>query len=279
MAEQPLISVHELAELQGSHHLRIADTRWYLGYPDRGHGAYHKGHLPGSIYVHLDRDLSAEEGPGRHPLPDRESFASTMARRGFGDDDLIVAYDDRGGAVASRLWWMLRDIGHEKVRVLDGGITAWIEDGQPVSTAVPDPHPCEMTVGPPLTRSVDRVELSARLGKVNLLDARSADRYRGENETIDPVGGHIPTARSAPYEDNLDATGRMLGAQQLAERFVALGAEEETIVYCGSGVTACHNALAMVSAGLPEPILYPGSWSDWSTAGETAATGDQPGSI
>lgn len=272
--QHPLITVDELAQLAGTASLRIADTRWYLGEPDRGHNAFHQGHIPNAVYVHLERDLSAEEGPGRHPLPDRGVFAETMGRRGIGDQDLVVAYDDRGGAVAARLWWMLRDIGHERVRVLDGGLDAWTEAGHPLSISILSPPRAAMTVRPSPTATIDRDSLAGRLGSVTLLDARAPERFRGEVEPMDPAAGHIPSARSAPFEENLDADGRFRSRAELRERFDALDVDETTVVYCGSGVTACHNALAIKAAGLPEPTLYPGSWSDWSTAGLPVATGD-----
>jgi thiosulfate/3-mercaptopyruvate sulfurtransferase len=276
---EPLISADELAALLEDPDLRIADTRWYLAEPEQGRAAYDEAHIPGAVYVDVDRDLSAAAGPGRHPVPPPAEFAATMGRLGIGDRHLVVAYDDRGGAVAARLWWMLREVGHTAVRVLDGGIQAWAAAGHPVTPEPADHPPAELTVRPPLTRSIEREPLRSRLGTVVLLDARAAERYRGEEEPVDPVAGHIPTARSAPYEGNLDDAGRLLPAAELAARFRGLGAggERDVVVYCGSGVNACHHALAMAVAGLPEPILYGGSWSDWSTAGLPAATGADPG--
>jgi thiosulfate/3-mercaptopyruvate sulfurtransferase len=278
MPEQ-LIPADDLARLLGDPDLRIADTRWYLAEPEGGRAAYDESHIPGAIFVDLDRDLSAAAGPGRHPLPPPAEFAATMGRLGIGDRHLVVAYDDRGGAVAARLWWMLREVGHHNVRVLDGGIQAWTTAGLPVTSEAAAFPPAELTVRPPLTRSIERESLRSRLGTVVLLDARAAERYRGDEEPVDPVAGHIPTARSAPYEGNLAADGRLLAAADLAARFRDLGAggDRDVVVYCGSGVNACHHALAMAVAGLPEPILYGGSWSDWSTAGLPAATGDDPG--
>ena len=271
----PLIDAAELSAL--TEDTRLADVRWYLGVPGGGHRAYHQGHLPGAVFVDLDRHLSAPEGSGRHPLPERSVFAATMSRLGFGDDQLIVVYDDAGGMIASRLWWMLRDIGHDAVRVLDGGIQAWLAAGRRLSTDTPGMTPRTLTVRPSLTRQIDRQSLASKLGTLTILDARAPERYRGEVEPIDPAAGHIPTALSAPTTGNLDATGRLRPSTELAAHFRKLVPEGEVVMYCGSGVTACHNILAMKIAGLPEATLYPGSWSDWSTEGMEVVTGDEPG--
>jgi thiosulfate/3-mercaptopyruvate sulfurtransferase len=273
----PLISIEQLVRLGDS--AAIADVRWYLDEPDRGRAEYRSSHIPGAVYVDLDSHLSASDGPGRHPLPTRQEFALHMSELGFGNDDLIVAYDDRGGAIAARLWWMLRDIGHEHVRVLDGGITSWLATGRPSATGIETRPPAQTTPRPGSTRQLDKRELEARLGSVRLLDARAPERYRGDEEPIDPVAGHIPTAIHADMTANLLADGTFRDAEDLRSRFEALGVSstDETVVYCGSGVTACHNALGLVRAGYPEPILYPGSWSDWSSSGGAVATGDEPG--
>ena len=271
----PLVSVEWLQRHLAHDVLRLADVRWYLGDPDRGAAAYAVGHLPGAVYVDLDADLSAAGGPGRHPLPQWDAFARRMEQLGIGDDSVVVAYDDRGGAIAARLWWMLRTIGHRRTYVLDGGITAWEAAGHPLTTAVVDHPPGSLTVRRPEGATIDREELQLRLGSVLVLDARAAERYRGEHEPIDPVAGHIPGAVNAPYEGNLDSDGRFLDAERLAARYRELGVdgEADTVMYCGSGVTACHNLLAMEHAGLGSAVLYPGSWSDWSSAGLETATG------
>ena len=201
-----------------------------------------------------------------------------MGRLGIGDGDIVIAYDDRGGAVAARLWWMLRDIGHDAF-VLDGGIQAWVAAGGDLTRGAEARERTRLTVRPGRTREINRTELRTRLGTLNLLDARAPERYRGDEEPVDPVAGHIPTAVSADLNLNLDGGLRFLPADELRDRFESLGAGEDrdTVVYCGSGVTACHNALALVRAGLPEPILYPGSWIDWSTSGGEVAIGPQPG--
>lgn len=271
----PLVSVEWLQRHLAHDVLRLADVRWYLGEPGRGAAAFAAGHLPGAFYVDLESDLSAAEGPGRHPLPDWDVFARRMEQLGIGDDSVVVAYDDRGGAVAARLWWMLRAIGHHRSFVLDGGITAWEAAGRPLTTDEVDHPPGALTVRLTEGATIDREDLRGRLGSVLMIDARAAERYRGEQEPIDPVAGHIPGAVNAPYEANLDSDGRFLDPDRLAARYRELGAggEADTVVYCGSGVTACHNLLAMEHAGLGSAILYPGSWSDWSTAGLEVATG------
>jgi thiosulfate/3-mercaptopyruvate sulfurtransferase len=273
----PVISVAELLELEAAP--ALADVRWYLGEPDRGFAEFESAHIPGATYIDLDTHLSARQGPGRHPLPTRQIFASTMGLLGFSDADLIVAYDDRGGEIAARLWWMLRDIGHSQIRVLDGGITTWQAAGQDVTSASIPRLSTTMTIRQSETRRTDRTELESHLGTVHLLDARAPERYRGDEEPIDPVAGHIPTALSASTTDNLNPDETFLAAQDLRERFTALGVgeDQDTVIYCGSGVTACHNVLAIVRAGLPEPTLYPGSWSDWGSSGGEVATGSEPG--
>jgi thiosulfate/3-mercaptopyruvate sulfurtransferase len=201
-----------------------------------------------------------------------------MAELGFGDEDLIVAYDDAGGGIAARLWWMLDDLGHRDVAVLDGGIQTWVDAGFPLAREVPTYPPARLKLAPAWSNVIDREGLVPRLGSVVLLDARAPERYRGEIEPVDPVAGHIPTALSAPNTANLGSDGRFLPAEVLTERFWALGTTGRQVVSsCGSGVTACHNALAMRVAGLPDPLLYPGSYSDWSRSGLPVAIGPEPG--
>jgi thiosulfate/3-mercaptopyruvate sulfurtransferase len=276
----PLIAPEALAARLDDPDLRIVDVRWYLGRPGEGRAAYDRGHLPGAIHLDLDDDLSAPEGPGRHPLPDVAAFARRMGDAGIGSGNAVVAYDDAGGWVAARLWWMLERIGHRRVRVLDGGIRAWVEAGGRLTTAVPHRPPVTLEALSGWSATVDRDELRSRLGRVVLLDARAAARYRGEVEPIDPAAGHIPTAISAPFDENLGPDGRFLPPDVLAARFRDLGAASgaEVVTYCGSGTSALHHALAMRIAGMPDPTLYVGSWSDWSTAGYPVATGPEPGS-
>jgi thiosulfate/3-mercaptopyruvate sulfurtransferase len=276
-----LISVRALNDRLIDPHVRVIDVRWVLGQPGKGREAYDAGHLPGAIFLDVDTVLTAKEGPGRHPLPDPMAFAAALGQLGIASDDFIAVYDDVGGWVASRLWWMLDNLGHEDVAVLDGGFPAWVAAGLPTSTLVPDLPPAQLDLAQAWTGTIDRDELRIRLGDVVLLDARAGPRYRGEVEPIDPVAGHIPTARSAPVDGNLGPDGRFLPPDQLAARFEALGASadqaHEIVTSCGSGVSATHNALAMRLAGLPDPILYVGSFSDWSTAGLPVATGPEPG--
>jgi thiosulfate/3-mercaptopyruvate sulfurtransferase len=267
-----LISVPDLAARIDDERLRICDVRWYLNKPGAGRAAYDAGHVPGAIFVDLDADLSDPDGygaPGRHPLPSVEAFRSRMEDLGISSDSLVVAYDDVGGAVAARLWWMLDNLGQRGgVVVLDGGIKAWTEQGLPLSTDEPHYDRARLELADRWTNVISREELAARLGNVTLLDARAGERYRGEVEPIDPVPGHIPTAISAPTMDNVDDAGYFLDQRALIARFTGLVTDSRpTVNYCGSGTNACHNALAMRLAGLPDSILYVGSYSDWSRSG------------
>ncbi len=267
----------------GEPRVRLVDLRWYLGRPGQGRAAYERGHLPGAIHLDLDADLSAPNGPargpGRHPLPDPVDFARRLAAAGIGTEDLVVGYDDAGGWVAARLWWMLDKLGHERVAVLDGGLQAWVGAGFGLSTIEPEWEAADLRLAARWTGTIDRDELRDRLGGLVLLDARAAARYRGETEPVDPVAGHIPTAIDRPTELNLAADGRFLPASELRGAFEALGAGggREVVTSCGSGTSACHHSLAMRVAGLPDPILYVGSWSDWSRAGYPVAVGPEPG--
>jgi thiosulfate/3-mercaptopyruvate sulfurtransferase len=269
-----LISAQDLLGRLGDPDLRICDVRWWLADPAKGRRDYAAAHLPGAVFVDLDRDLSAPIGPGRHPLPDPAVFAARMEALGVGDGSEVVAYDDAGGTVAARLWWMLDDLGHARVHVLDGGLDAWIAASGPLTTEVSEPRQGRLTLRGTWTRVVDRDTLAQRLGSVSLIDARAPERYRGDIEPVDAVPGHIPTAISRPTAGNLRPDGRLLPPDALGRRFAGL---DEVVTSCGSGVTACHNALAMRIAGLPDPLLYPGSYSDWAGTGMTVATGDEPG--
>jgi thiosulfate/3-mercaptopyruvate sulfurtransferase len=270
-----LISPEALIARLGDPSLRIADVRWWLADPGKGRRDYADAHVPGAVFVDIDSDLVGASGPGRHPLPSPAAFAARMAELGFADDTDIVAYDDAGGSIAARLWWMLDDLGHPRVSVLDGGIHAWIAAGGPVTAEVPAHAPGRLTLVGAWSRTIDREALTARLGTVALVDVRAPERYRGDLEPIDPVAGHIPTAVSRPLAGNLGADGRFLGPADLRLRYEPLG--KEIVASCGSGVNACHAALAMRVAGLPAPLLYPGSYSDWSRTGMPVATGDEPG--
>jgi len=293
-APSPLVSAETLAARSGDPHLRIVDVRWVLGEPGAGRRAYEAGHLPEAIFLDLDGDLAVAPGPGlpgRHPLPSPAVFAFTLGRAGIGSDDFVVAYDDVGGWVATRLWWMLDDLDHRGGQaVLDGGLQAWLAAGGSLTIEAPPPpaEPARLELADHWTNVITREELKGRLGKVLLLDGRAAPRYRGEVEPIDPYPGHIPTAVSAPTDGNLvQPDGRFLPPEALAERYRVLAAAAveagaapagaTVVTSCGSGVSATHASLAMRLAGLSDPILYVGSYSDWSRAGEPVAVGPEPG--
>jgi thiosulfate/3-mercaptopyruvate sulfurtransferase len=276
----PLISAERLAARLPDANVRIADVRWYLGDPERGRREYEAGHIPGAVFVDLDTDLAAPTGPGRHPLPDPSLFARRLGQLGFGSDDLIVTYDDASGSIAGRLWWMLDNLGHERVALLDGGLRAWRDAGLPLSTDAPASPPAELRLADRWSRLIDRAELIERLGDVTLLDARAAERYRGEIEPVDAAAGHIPTAVSAPARILLDADGTLLPPDALADLLGGVAPPDRPVVAsCGSGVTACLTVLSFRRAGLPDPLLYPGSYSDWSGSGMPVATGDEPGDL
>ncbi|MEV4705967.1 sulfurtransferase [Actinoplanes sp. NPDC049316] len=250
----------------------LADVRWYLD-GRSGREAYEKGHLPGAVFVDLDRWLARHASPagGRHPLPDPEVFAQGMAAVGIGDDDTVVGYDDAGGVIAARLVWMLRATGHDAA-VLDGGLSAY--EGELVSGPA-SPAPAVFTPRPWPGDRLAGID-DAAAGAAVVLDARDRARFRGDTEPVDPRAGHIPGARNLPCRENLDGTGRFLPVAELRERFASVGVREgaDVISYCGSGVTACHNLLAMEHAGLGVGRLYPGSWSQYSATERPAATGD-----
>jgi thiosulfate/3-mercaptopyruvate sulfurtransferase len=251
----------------------IFDCESDLADPNKGPAAYRQGHIPAARYLDLAADLS---GPctgrnGRHPLPDPDKFAATLRSHGLNDADQVVAYDASGGPYAARLWWLLRWIGHDAVAVLDGGKAAWVKAGLPLETGVTPTaaRPGNIRVRSSLVASpVDAAHVMDNLANPTqlVLDARSPDRFRGEPNPLDPVPGHIPGARNRFFKDNLDTSGRFKSPHQLADEFRRLldaTPPEEVILQCGSGVTACHNALAMAVGGLDGARLYPGSWSEW----------------
>jgi thiosulfate/3-mercaptopyruvate sulfurtransferase len=270
MAYTTLVGAEALAAHLGDPGWKIFDCRCSASDPADGERRYREGHLPGARHADLDRVLAAPPGPGtgRHPLPDRDTFAAWLGAEGVGNDTQVVAYDDAGGAFAARLWWLMRWMGHEAAAVLDGGLQAWQAMGGGLETgAAPAPEPVRFEAGTPRvaavdTRGVAAIVLGAREGR--LVDARNSQRYHGENEPIDPVAGHIPGAGNLPYPGNLDRQGLFLAPEELRQRFGSLsGDPREVVHYCGSGVTACHNFLAMEHAGLHGSRLYPGSWSEW----------------
>jgi thiosulfate/3-mercaptopyruvate sulfurtransferase len=249
----------------------VIEASFDLTDPAAGESSWRAGHLPGSIYLHLDRDLSgAKTGHnGRHPLPSRADFATTLGRAGTTSATQVVALDRQGGVYAARLWWMLRWMGHSAAAVLDGGVAAWTAAGGALTTDAPAiaakaPYP----ESPSLVETIDATELASELGRVRLFDARAAERFRGDVEPLDKAAGHIPGATNRFFKDNLGSDGRFKPAKQLREEFeVLMGMQtaERTVHQCGSGVTACHNLLAMEYAGLTGSMLYPGSWSEWSS--------------
>jgi thiosulfate/3-mercaptopyruvate sulfurtransferase len=247
----------------------LLDVRWRLGGPP-GLDSYREGHLPGAVFTDLERDLAAPPGPaGRHPLPDPAVFTDAMRAAGVSEDRPVVVYDDRDATAAARAWWLLRYHGHQNVRVLDGGYQAWLAAGLPVTQAAPAAKPGDFTARPGHMPVLDAAGAQdvARTGL--LLDARAGERYRGEHEPVDPVAGHIPGAVSAPTAGNANQDGTFRDAAELAARFAVLagGADPRTETvgaYCGSGVTAAHEVLALALAGIPA-ALYVGSWSNWIT--------------
>lgn len=250
------------------------DVRFHLADHDQGRREYAVGHLPGAVFIDLHHELAGSEGGGRHPLPAVSAFVAVLDRAGITPDDHVVAYDDAGGATASRLWWMLRSIGHERVSVLDGGLTAWTESGGSLTELVPHRQPTVRPIpaGWSGTVDADTVAEAVRQG-TSLVDARAPVRFRGDDEPIDPRAGHIPGAINRFHVANLGEHGRFRSPDELSTTFADLGSSP--IVYCGSGVTACHALLAMSLAGISDARLYPGSWSDWSSdPGRPIAVGD-----
>ena len=263
-----LISAADLAQQRQPNWI-VLDCRHDLANPQAGRTSYDAGHMPGALFASIDHDLSdharAADGSfrGRHPLPAIDAFIATLRRWGIDADSQVVAYDAQGGMYAARLWWMLRWAGHEAVAVLDGGLPAWTAAGQPLATDVPKPAPGTLQRRPSLVHTVGAGDILSQ-PQLKVLDARAPDRFRGENETLDPVGGHIPGAANRFFKDNLQPDGRFKPAAQLCSEFSALVADPSSaVMQCGSGVTACHNLLALEVAGLPGAALYPGSWSEW----------------
>ncbi|MCL4182662.1 MAG: sulfurtransferase [Burkholderiaceae bacterium] len=275
-----LISAEELAT-----HIDdclVVDCRHDLEDPDSGPAAWSVGHIPGAFFLHQDFDLAAPKNGrnGRHPLPDRETLRRRLESIGLSDGRQLVAYDDSGGAFAVRLWWLARWLGHREAAVLDGGIQSWRKAGYPVDRAQPVPRPGSLSLRAPLVAQVDADTVLAGLGSDRRLvvDARAPERFRGEVEPFDPVAGRIPGAVNRPFQRNLRPDGRFKPAEVLREEYAALlaGRDPAALIHqCGSGVTACHNLLAMELAGLPGSALYPGSWSEWcADPARPVATGD-----
>jgi thiosulfate/3-mercaptopyruvate sulfurtransferase len=266
LAFKTLVSTAELAGHLGQ--WRIFDCRHDLAKPELGETLYRESHIPGALFAHLDRDLSAPKNGrnGRHPLPDPEVFASWLGKQGLRPSDQVVCYDAANGAMAARLWWMLRWVGHDAVAVLDGGFAKWSKENRPVTADVPAFSATEYPLHLNEESAVSVRTVQRRLGQQLLLDARAPARYRGEQEPIDPEAGRIPGARNRFNMDNVTADGSFKPASELKKAFdEAMGgrAATEVVNYCGSGVAACHNLLAMEVAGLPGAKLFAGSWSEW----------------
>ncbi len=276
-----LVSAESLFESLGSH-VVVFDCRHDLSDPDAGPRAYATGHIPGAIHAHVDLHLSRAVGDGsrgRHPLPDPEAFVAWLQSCGVHADSQIACYDDAGGAWAGRLWWLLRHYGHEHVAVLDGGLPRWSKLGLPLDQKHPKPKPGTFSGSPGQMPTVDALRIETNLGKrreaLQLVDARAPERYRGDVEPLDPVAGHIPGALNLPFAKNVGRDGRFLSPDELRMRYEnALGVQEvaRVAVYCGSGVTAAHNVLAMEIAGMGTAALYPGSWSEWCRTHEEVVT-------
>jgi thiosulfate/3-mercaptopyruvate sulfurtransferase len=270
MAMKTLISATELmAQLKGAHPPVLLDCSFDLADTAAGRRAWQAGHLPGAFYLHLDDDLSgAKRGDnGRHPLPERSALAARLGALGIAATTPVVAYDAQGGPYAARAWWLLGWLGHEDVAVLDGGIAAWraaggaIETETPPLPKAPTPYPLHAAALPTL----DAAAVRAGLGRLNLVDARAGERFRGEVEPLDRAPGHIPGARNRFFKDNLAADGSFKSVAALRTEWQPLLAAGDAVHCCGSGVTACHNLLAVAHAGLGLGTLYPGSWSEWSS--------------
>ncbi|MET0382750.1 MAG: sulfurtransferase [Burkholderiaceae bacterium] len=266
----PLVSARQLIDAcAGGLAPAIIDCSFDLADTAAGRRAYAQAHLPGAAYAHLDHDLAgAKTGRnGRHPLPVRADWAATLGRLGVMPRRHVVVYDAQGGMYAARAWWMLLWAGHPAVSVLDGGLAAWKAEGGAIEAGegrITDAAPYPLADS--LVRSITADALLASLGRVTVMDARAGERFRGDVEPLDARAGHIPGARSRFFKDNLDANGRFLPAADLRAAFEAFGATPADVVHqCGSGVTACHNLLAMEIAGLSGAALYPGSWSEWSS--------------
>jgi thiosulfate/3-mercaptopyruvate sulfurtransferase len=282
MRHTTLVSSADLAAHLNDAGWVVCDCRHDLADTGAGSRAYAESHIPGARFVHLDTDLSAPKTGknGRHPLPAPEAFARRLGELGIDNSKQVVAYDASGGPYAARLWWMLRWLGQGAVAVLDGGWNAWTKAGLPVTAEVPRVQSARFARGSALGNAVSADDIARDAGakRHRLLDARAANRYRGENETLDPVAGHIPGAANRFFQSNLDAAGGFKQPKTLRDEFEAAGVTSpaDIVHYCGSGVTACHNLLAMEIAGLSGSRLYPGSWSEWcSDPSRPVATGDR----
>ncbi|MEM9450896.1 MAG: sulfurtransferase [Cyanobacteria bacterium P01_E01_bin.6] len=264
----PLVSSSWLANHLDDSNLVIADCRFSLMKPDLGRSQYTESHIPGSVYLHLNHDLSSpvQRHGGRHPLPDVNQFAQTLSLMGVTvGKTYVVAYDDSQFAFSARLWWLLRYFGHDQVAVLDGGFQTWQQAGYPVTQTVPVPQPglFTPTVRSPMVVTIDDVRSRGSISGVAIVDSRSGERYRGEHEPIDPIAGHIPGAVNQFWKDVTDGDGLAHSPERQRSRWQSVADADEIMVYCGSGVTACVNLLSLELAGITTGKLYAGSWSDW----------------
>ena len=266
-----LINTEALNGLLNKENLVIIDCRFSLADTESGQKAYKESHIQGAVYAHLDKDLSSsiiKEKTGRHPFPDIETFSQKLSNWGIDAETQVVAYDQNHGGIAARLWFLLKWLGHEKVAVLNGGWEKWQADKLPITDEI-HPRPSKVFVPNPQAQmlvDINFMEKNLDNPEIIYIDSRTAERYRGKTEPIDPVAGHIPGAISAPFLDNLGTDGLFLDKEALAKRFIKVlkgKPKAKVIFYCGSGVTACHNLLAMQHLGLKSPRLFPGSWSEW----------------
>lgn len=275
-----IVSQEWLFEHGTDEHIVIADCRFALGSSNSGREAYAADHIPGAIYLDLESDLSASKSThgGRHPMPDWEEFAQRLGEAGISNESTVIAYDDQGGAMASRLWWMLRYLGHSQAFVLDGGYAKWKAAGYPVTDEPATAHETTFVAKPQPELLVGMEDVKQRIGRKGtvLIDSREERRYLGLEEAIDPVAGHIPGAKNYFWKQSLDEQGSWKDAASLQQQFAELRDADEIVVYCGSGVTACPNVLALQEAGFSNVKLYSGSWSDWvSYKDNPVATGKE----
>jgi len=277
----PIVSMEWVRDRLDSNEMVIVDCRFVLGQPQAGRKAYEEEHLPRAFYLDLEKDLSGPIGKhgGRHPLPEKETFARTLSALGIDDSVSVVAYDDQGGAMAARLWWLLSFLGHPRTYVMDGSFTQWKANGYPVTSQKPTPSPRTFVPRPKPDWTADFTEVKQIIesGDAVLIDSREPKRYRGEEEPIDAIAGHIPGAKNFFWKDVLRPTGEWKSEEDLKRHFKNIPKDKEVIVYCGSGITATPNVLGLKKAGFPRVKLYPGSWSDWISHPEAPiARGDEP---
>jgi thiosulfate/3-mercaptopyruvate sulfurtransferase len=276
-----VISAADLLHKLGTRDWRIVDCRFDLMAPEKGYRDFLSGHIPGAVYADLDKDLSGpiRSDSGRHPLPDPENFVKALGRWGISNRSQVVAYDYASGAIAARLWWMLRWLGHADVAVLNGGIAAWTRAGGPTESVEVRPPSTHFTPHPDANSVLETTELMGDVGQIRLVDARDRNRFQGLSEPIDAVAGHVPGANNLPFSELLTADGQFLAADVVRARLLDVLGHADTMPWaamCGSGVTACHLALAAEFAGIAPPRVYVGSWSEWiRDHGRPVATGVQ----